>query len=193
MERLCIAKIKRSGRGVKKIMLENIQNIYLIGMPSSGKSTLGRSLAAHLAYEYVDMDEVLVQNEGRTIFQIFAESGEAYFRKLETDLLRSFLPNEKKVISTGGGAPVFYDNMKFILDNGISIYLDVTPIDLFDRIYKTNKNDRPLIDKSDANELLKNLEAKYNYRYQYYNQADIVIDHNFTINHIIEKLGQFIK
>lgn len=193
MEWLRITKIIGSNRGAKKIILENTQNIYLIGMPSSGKSTLGRSLAAHLAYEYVDMDEVLVENEGRSVFQIFDESGEPYFRKIETDLLRSFLPNEKKVISTGGGAPVFYDNMNFILKNGISIYLDVTPIDLFDRIYKSNKNDRPLIDKSDANELLKNLESKYNYRYQYYSQADIVIDHNFTINHIIERLAQIIK
>ncbi len=169
-------------------MEQTKQNIFLIGMPSSGKSTLGRSLAAHLGYGYVDMDEILVENEDRSIFQIFKESGEAYFRKIESDLLKSIVPNQSKVISTGGGAPVFFNNIDFILKNGISVYLDVKPADLFERIHKSAKNDRPLIDKSDTDELLKNLEAKYNYRYQYYCQANIIIDHNFTINHILEKL-----
>lgn len=169
-------------------MQNNTENIYLIGMPSSGKSTLGRSLATHLGYEYVDMDDILVHQESRTIAQIFEENGEDYFRKIESDLLKTFTPNQKKMISTGGGVPCFFDNMDFIKKNGISIYLNVTPQSLFDRIINSTKNDRPLIDKSDHETLLKTLADKYKYRYQFYSQADIMISEDFTLKHILDKL-----
>jgi shikimate kinase len=169
-------------------MTKNAENIYLIGMPSSGKSTLGRSLAVALNYEFVDMDDLIIQNEERSIAEIFEQSGEPYFRKVESDLLKSFLPIQKKVISTGGGAPCYFDNMNFILENGISIYLDVKPEVLFERIYNSAKNDRPLIDKSDKEKLLENLKEKYNYRYQFYSKADILIKENFTLEHILQKL-----
>jgi shikimate kinase len=168
------------------------KNIYLIGMPSSGKSTLGRALASTLGYEYIDMDDIIVAKEGRSIQQIFQESGEPYFRKIEADFLRSFLPNQKKVISTGGGVPVFYDNIDFILENGISIYLDVSPQQLYERIASSTKNDRPLIDKSDSEKLLAGLIEKYNYRYNYYSKANIIIKEDFTVKNIILKLKQYL-
>ena len=169
-------------------MQNNTENIYLIGMPSSGKSTLGRSLSTHLGFEYVDMDDILVQQEGRTIAQIFAENGEDYFRKIESELLKTFIPNQKKVISTGGGVPCFFDNMDSILKNGISIYLNVSPQGLFERIVNSNKNDRPLIDKSDHEILLKTLTDKYQYRYQFYSRAQIIISEDFTLKHILTEL-----
>lgn len=161
-------------------------------MPSSGKSTLGRAMAAALGYEYVDMDEIIVQNEQRSVFQIFQESGEEYFRKIESDLLKTFTKNKKKIISTGGGVPCFFDNMDFILENGISVYLDVSPQNLFERIYNSSKNDRPLIDKTDSNKLWENLTEKYNYRYQFYSKANIIIKEDYTVGHIIDKLKDLI-
>lgn len=160
-------------------------------MPSSGKSTLGRSLAFAINYEYVDMDDIIVHNEKRSIAEIFNESGEAYFRKIESDLLKSFSKKQQKVISTGGGAPCFFDNMDFILKNGISVYLDVKPETLFERIHHSTKNDRPLIDKSDSQKLLQNLTEKYNYRLQYYGKANILIKDNFSIEHILGELEAF--
>jgi shikimate kinase len=168
------------------------KNIFLIGMPSSGKSTLGRALAIKLGYTYVDMDEVLIANEGRSIFDIFQESGEAYFRGIESELLKSFEPNQKLVISTGGGAPCFFDNTSFIKNNGLSIYLDVSPTALHERIQLSTKNDRPLIDKTDNVKLLANLTEKYNYRYQFYSQADIIIKNDFTVGHLITMLEKAI-
>ncbi len=169
-------------------MINSNQNIYLIGMPSSGKSTLGRSLAANIGFEYVDMDELLVEKEQRPISQIFQENGESYFREIESAFLKSIIHNQKKVISTGGGAPVFFDNMDFILANGVSIYLDVSPQNLYERIYNSTKNDRPLLDKSDAVKLLETLTEKYNYRQQFYSRANIVIKDNYTTQHLIEEL-----
>jgi shikimate kinase len=172
----------------KNTKLENSQNIYLIGMPSSGKSTLGRALAQELDFEYIDMDEILVNNENRSIYQIFQDNGEGYFRKIESELLKTFMPNQKFVISTGGGAPVFFNNMDFIIKNGISIYIDVKPEILFERISHSTKNDRPLIDKTDADKLMENLTNKYNFRYPFYSRANIIISDNFTVGHLKEEL-----
>jgi shikimate kinase len=173
--------------------LELEQNIFLVGMPSSGKSTLGKQLASQLGYTYVDMDEVLIQNEGRSISQIFQESGENYFRAIERDLLLHFGPNQSLVISTGGGAPCFYDNMAFIKANGISIYLDVKPDILFERIHQSAKNDRPLIDKSDNEKLRLSLDEKYKNRYQFYSKADIIIKDTFTVSNLMKKLKSIKK
>ncbi len=173
-------------------MQNSTQNIYLIGMPSSGKSTLGRSLAQELKYEYIDMDDILVRKEGRSISEIFQKSGEDYFRKIESELLKTFVPNQKYVISTGGGVPVFFDNMSFINKNGISIYIDVKPEILFERISNSNKNDRPLIDKSDAHKLMDNLVNKYNFRYPFYSQANIIISDDFNVGHILAELKKYI-
>ena len=159
-------------------------------MPSSGKSTLGRQLAAALNHIFVDMDELIIQNEGRSVFQIFKESGEQYFREIESKLLRNFEPDQRFVISTGGGVPCFFNNIAFIKQNGISIYLDVTPQILFDRIHISTKNDRPLIDKSDSEKLWINLNEKYNYRYQFYSKADIIITEDFTVGHILSELDK---
>ena len=92
------------------------------------------------------------------------------------------------MISTGGGAPVFFDNMDFILENGISVYLDVPPQILFSRIYNSNKNDRPLIDKSDSEKLMDNLIEKYNYRFSFYSRANIIINDDYSVGHIVAKL-----
>jgi shikimate kinase len=166
-------------------------NIFLVGMPSSGKSTLGRALALALHYEYVDMDELIVAKENKSIAQIFQDNGEEYFRRVESELLKSIYPNQKKLISTGGGVPVFFDNMEYILANGISIYLDVKPDDLFERITHSGKNDRPLIDKSNAEILMDNLKQKYQFRFPYYSKANILISNDFSIRHLMERLKEY--
>ena len=157
-------------------------------MPSSGKTTLGKQLASKLGFTFVDMDELIVTKEGKTIAKIFEENGEDYFRKIETEVLRSFNEKRNLIISTGGGAPVFFENMDFILENGISVYFDVPPQILFSRIYNSNKNDRPLIDKSDSEKLMENLVEKYNSRYPFYSRANILIKDDYSVGHIVKEL-----
>ena len=163
-----------------------MKNIFLIGMPSSGKSTLGRQLAKRLDYQFVDMDELIINQELSTIAEIFKYKGEDYFRKVESKILKGIKPNQKLLIATGGGVPCFFDNMDFIKANGTSIFLNVQPEDLLKRIQKSEVNNRPLIDKKKTNEvLLSELKEKYEYRLKFYEQADIQIDGSVEVEQIL--------
>ncbi len=148
-----------------------MKNIFLIGMPSSGKSTLGRSLAKALDYHFFDMDKVIEELEQMTIVEIFEEKGEDYFRKLERKVLKTLPPNNRLVVSTGGGVPCFFENMTLIKDRGMSIFLDVKPEIIAERIVNSKKQDRPHYNTNDP-QLLKNLKEKYQQRLPFYTQAD---------------------
>ena len=155
-------------------------------MPSSGKSTLGRQLAKRLDYQFIDMDDLIVNQEISTISEIFKYKGEDYFRQVESKILKGIKPNQKLVVATGGGVPCFFDNMDFIKANGTSIFLNVQPEDLLKRIQKSEVNNRPLIDKKKSNEILLNeLKERYEYRLKFYEQADIQIDGSVEVEQIL--------
>jgi shikimate kinase len=163
-----------------------MKNIFLIGMPSSGKSTLGRQLAKRLDYQFIDMDDLIVNQELSSVFDIFKYKGEDYFRKVESKVLKGIKPNQKLIVATGGGVPCFFDNMDFIKFNGISIFLNVQPEDLLKRIQKSEGNNRPLIDKKKSNEvLLEELKERYENRLKFYEQADIQIDGSIEVEQIL--------
>jgi shikimate kinase len=163
-----------------------MKNIYLIGMPSSGKSTLGRSLARVLNYRFVDMDDLIESHEGKTIFDIFKEKGEDYFRNIESQILKSIDNDSRLVIATGGGVPCFFDNMKYIKANGKSVFLDVKPEALFQRLINAKGNNRPLIDKTDHEALLENLKNRYQNRLPFYQQADFIAEGNIRVEELAE-------
>ncbi len=94
------------------------QNIVLIGMPSSGKSSIGRQVAKALNREFVDIDLEIEKAEGKSIPQIFEEKGEGYFRTLEGKLTHYFCAQSQKVISTGGGVVKNIDNLFSLKQNG---------------------------------------------------------------------------
>jgi shikimate kinase len=170
-----------------------MKNIFLIGMPSSGKSTLGRQLAKRLDYQFIDMDDLIVNQELSSVFDIFKYKGEDYFRKVESKVLKGIKPNQKLIVATGGGVPCFFDNMDFVKANGISIFLNVQPEDLLKRIQKSEGNNRPLIDKKKSNEVLLNeLKERYENRLKFYEQADIQIDGSIEVEQILwllEEIG----
>ena len=108
---------------VEKLLAER-RNIVLIGMPSSGKSTVGRLLAERLGREFIDTDDEIVSRAGRPITEIFAEDGEAEFRKIEREVCEIFSKKSGLVIACGGGVVEFEENMRRLAYNGIIIYLD---------------------------------------------------------------------
>ena len=150
-----------------------MKNIFLIGLPSSGKSTLGKKLARILNYRFVDMDKLIEKDQQMTIPEIFTQKGEPYFREVESRILKNTLENRRVVIATGGGAPCFFDNMDFIKRSGVSIFLDVHHSELAKRIQNHGKDDRPLL--SGATSLEKELEQKYLQRLPYYSRADYTV------------------
>lgn len=150
------------------------KNIILIGFMGSGKSTVGKLLAKKLGHVFVDMDQVIEKQEGRSITDIFQTEGEQHFRKLERELLSSFTANQGLVISTGGGVPCFENNMNLINALGKSIYLQLSPKKLAERL-KNEKNSRPLIKSMNDDELLLFIEKKLAERELYYLQSKLIL------------------
>lgn len=170
-----------------------MKNIYLIGMPSSGKSTLGKVLARELGYSFTDMDKLIETREQKTISEIFSNQGEAHFRELEKKTLISFQPNQSMVIATGGGVPCFNSNMDFIKLNGVSIFLNVELDDLAKRLYKAQGNNRPLLDKSQSEEaVIQSIKKTYEERVPFYKQADIQVDGEISVTQLLWLLDQYI-
>lgn len=144
-------------------------SIYLIGMMGSGKTTVGRRLAAALDYGYFDTDELIENAAQQTVSQIFAESGEAIFRELETKTLKALSPITRCTIATGGGIILQPENWGY-LRNGVIVWLDVPIPVLHDRLI--NDTTRPLLQAGDLRERLEILDAS---RRSMYAQADISV------------------
>jgi shikimate kinase len=117
--------------------------IILVGMMGSGKSTVGALLAKSLAYNFVDTDELIIQSEKSSISNIFKNKGEHYFRNLESATLNS-INMSNVVIATGGGLPIFNDNMDKLVRLGNTIYLKISAAEIFFRL--KNLNGRPLFE-----------------------------------------------
>ena len=108
---------------IHSLLRRQMENIVLIGMPGSGKSTVGRMLAEQLGKEFVDTDSLIVEKAGCTIPQFFAQHGEQAFRILETDVIREIGKTSGKVIATGGGCVTTSENDPLLHQNGSIFYL----------------------------------------------------------------------
>ena len=163
-----------------------MKNIILVGMMSSGKTTLGKKLARSLGYRFTDLDKLIEQDQNKDIPSIFTEHGEAYFREVESRLLKTIPANSSIVLASGGGTPCFFDNMEFIKDLGVSIFLDVPAHSLAKRIENHGKDDRPIL--SGADSLVKTLQNKIDERRPYYSQADFSLHGELDVTHLLENL-----
>jgi len=148
--------------------------VFLIGFMGCGKSTKAKQLANRLNCPVIDLDAVIVEQEGKTIAEYFAENGEAAFRQLESDTLKNYPYPPTCVVATGGGLPCFFDNMEWMNANGKTVYLQMTPPQLVSRLH--NREKRPLLKGMDDEQLLAFVEMKLEERNQFYNQAQIVIN-----------------
>lgn len=163
--------------------------IFLIGMPGSGKSTIGKKLASLLKYSYIDFDNELERKEGATIKAIFSLKGEPYFRQIEAQLLSHFSEMEKNlVLATGGGTPCFYNGLELINSVGTSIFIDVNPGVLIERL--KSDVDRPLL--SDGVE--ENIRMLHKNRIEIYSNAHIKIEaDNISIDGLVKKIVKELK
>jgi len=149
--------------------------VYMIGFMGSGKTTAGKKLASFLGWEFSDLDKLIEEKAGMTIPEIFKIQGEESFRKLESDLLRSIESDENLVISTGGGAPCFNENMDYMNKTGLTIYLRLNPGQLKSRLLN-GMAERPLLKDLDENGLLDFITSKLDEREVWYAKSKLIVD-----------------
>jgi shikimate kinase len=155
-------------------MMLNKNIIYLIGFMGSGKSTAGKKLASLLGWSFVDLDTSFENHSGMSIAEFFAKNGEQHFRLIESELLLSLKNSTKTIISTGGGTPCHSENMDYMLETGLCIYLKLTPGQLKSRL-SDSSGKRPLIKDIETDRLEDFIEKKLNYREKWYSLADIIV------------------
>ena len=144
-------------------------------MPASGKTTFGKILAKEINYSFFDLDKLIVEQEKKSISNIFVENGENYFRKIESKILLNTTSYKNAVISTGGGAPCFYKNMGIINEYGKSIFINVKLENLVQRVLQGG-NERPMFLNKNKEEIMAFMMEKFSEREKFYKQA------HFTIN-----------
>lgn len=148
--------------------------IYLIGMPGSGKSTLAKELSTLLSMPFFDMDTEIEKREEKSIPEIFTEKGEDYFRGVEKEVVNTFLP-DNAILATGGGAPCFFDNMDFMLENGVTVFVDVHENELVERVWQ-QQGTRPLLAQNEKQEVFEAIKEKRVSRLPFYSKAEYVIE-----------------
>lgn len=162
-------------------------NISLVGMMGCGKTTIGKLLASYTGYSFVDIDELIVQNERMSISQIFEQNGEDYFRTVESQLLEQLLNKDNQVISTGGGIVKLDSNLNLLKEKSKVFYLKACVDVLYERV-KEDSN-RPLL-KTDNVKL--KIESLLNERCSLYEKAHFIIEADkmpeYVVSQIIEKL-----
>ena len=134
-------------------------NIILIGFMGSGKSVVGHLLAQALKMDYLDTDELVARTEKRTISQIFQKEGEAYFRKIENEVLKTLQNYDNFVLSTGGGMVLLEENVALLKSMGSLVLLWAEPAAIYERLKA--KRDRPLLQVPDPQaEMVKILDQR---------------------------------
>jgi shikimate kinase len=147
---------------------------FLNGFMGSGKSHWGKIWAANYKLDFIDLDEVIQMEEGGSVVDIFEAKGEAYFRTIEAKKLRDMATVSSAIIACGGGTPCFHDNMQWMNEHGITVYLSATPDEILRRLIK-GQQQRPLIKKLSQAELLFFIEQKLKERESFYTQANITL------------------
>lgn len=151
------------------------QNIFLIGLPGSGKSSTGKLLAEILQYPFLDTDKQIESKEGKSINEIFNDYGELYFRGLETDLLVKLDLNHR-VVATGGGMPCYGENLLYMKKKGLVVYLKGTPEYIAGRLTRDELSRRPLIKESAVSAVESKLNGLLSKRSVFYDSADLTVD-----------------
>jgi shikimate kinase len=166
-------------------------NIILTGFMGTGKTLIGKLLSERLNYKYIDIDTIIEEREKMAIVDIFREKGEGYFRNVETEVIREFIPQEdNSVISVGGGAILRKINVDIMKNNGIIVLLTATPETIYERL--KHDTTRPLLKVNNPKEKIVSLLSSRN-AYYYENCNIAVSTNNRTPEDIVEEIISKLK
>ena len=163
--------------------------IVLVGLSGSGKSTIGAALSKQLDFSFIDIDDRIVQNEGISIAEIFAQQGEGRFRELERETVLELDLSSPSVLALGGGAWIQDEIRGFLSPIAKIIYLDVDVASILQRL--ENNNSRPLLD--DLGKRKEVLEQQLEVRENIYSQSTITVNANAAVSEVTKEIIQKLK
>ncbi len=155
-------------------MSARFNRIYLIGLPGSGKSTLGKGLAQKLGWDFLDTDQIIEQQEGLSVSAIFRQKGESVFRTIEAQMLKHCATRLNVVVATGGGAAAHPGNIELMLDTGLTLWLNPEPSEIAWRL-GAHAQQRPLFQGINASEIPVKLSELLEGRRTFYQKAHLVL------------------
>lgn len=150
---------------------ESKKNIILTGFMGTGKTTVGKLVAAQLDYEFIDTDELIQARHGRSIAEIFLERGEAAFRQMEADMAKELANREGLVIATGGRLMLDSENADVLSQRGLVFCLAATPEAILARLKDDVAHPRPLLAGSNPGERIVELLQQRQAGYQRFPQV----------------------
>lgn len=150
------------------------ENIFLIGFMGAGKSTIARSLKNEYGMHLIEMDEQIEKQQGMSISRIFEVHGEAYFRRLETELLEGMQSQENTVVSCGGGVAMRRQNVEAMKKSGKIVYLSADAETIYNRV--KNSHSRPLLEGNMNVEYIRGLMRQRMPRYLEAADVTVVTD-----------------
>lgn len=168
--------------------------IFIIGYMASGKTTFGRALARQTGMQHIDLDFYIEQRFHSTVRDIFANKGEAEFRRIEGAMLREVGEMGDTIVSCGGGTPCFGDNMDYMNSRGLTVCLQAPESVIADRILQAG-NKRPLMAGKSREEIISTLRKHMEDRSPFYDRARLIISGEKLENkaQIARTVGDFIK
>lgn len=168
--------------------------LFIIGYMASGKTTFGRALARKTGMQHIDLDFYIEQRFHSTVKDIFANKGEAEFRRIEGEMLREVGELCDVVISCGGGTPCFGDNMDYMNSRGVTVCLQASEEVIANRILNAG-NKRPLMANKSREEIIQTLREHMAVRAPFYNKAQLIISGDRLENksQIADTVDNFVK
>lgn len=167
--------------------------IFITGFMGSGKTRIGRALAKKLSARFVDLDQIIESQTGKTITEIFSSQGEVAFRETEKKVLTQLVKSsENVVVATGGGTACFSGNMEVMNQNGTTVYIKVSPDMLFERL-RNEVQHRPLL--AAQKDLKEYIAASLAEREKFYLKAQHVIQvkETDTVEELCKKILESIN
>lgn len=166
--------------------------IFLIGLPGSGKTTLGKKVAFSLNIPFLDLDQEIESREQKSVREIFAQQGENAFREKESACLKNLAYSEKDfVMATGGGSPCFFNNMDAMNQAGTTIFLNPPLSEIASRLHRTDLKSRPMFAGLAGEQIIEKLKDLLDKRISFYRKAKRFLEkENLTIEDILKAIKE---
>ena len=174
-----------------------MKRVIFVGYMGAGKTTIGKALSDQLKMTFFDLDWYIEDRFHRKITEIFAEKGESGFREIERNMLHEVAEFENVIISSGGGTPCFFDNMEYMNQQAMTVYLKASPEVLCHHL-EYGKSKRPLLKDKTEEEMLSFITESLKVREPFYNKAkhifnvdplDTIADIKLSVGKIVDLLG----